>query len=876
MGTLDAFLLPGKLVPPAVQGLARPRLRGAATPDGRVLVAGAGYGKTWALAQLAADDGAFTIWYTLDALDADPSHTFAHLLSAARHHIPPFDPGFESELRAETPDPARIWRRFFAAFAPFGLPAVRIVLDDLHHLAPHDPRWARALGPCLDTLPPGIQVLVASRQAPFPLARARSRGHVQVLKGEELRFDATERLALLQAAVRDGPPPEGWVRLAEQLEGWPLGFKLLTARSPHAALPAFDAGESELADCVAEEFYLDQPPALQALMLRAALLDEVDLATMAALAPATAQALEALVERQLLQPLSDGSYRFPTFLRAFLRGQATRTLGSDLPLLHRAAAVHLEATGRLEQALTHRLAVGDWDAALALAQTVFPTLLANGRHVAAGRLVRAFPDDLPQPWLAYAQGLVWAREGRNDESGLRYVAAREGYQQAGDEAGELKVVVRLCGLALLGRVGSSFNQLLWQAQALAGQALALNAEDLADLHLLRALAADQRGDMALVKECNEAVLTLDGIANPEVAACRVIARMNLFTLAWNEGELTNARLQADAARREAETHGFGPAGLYAGFMRARVDLEVGDRDEVSAFVHALPDDWDTALDWHDRGGAWVVLGSYHLARGAYKEAEAALGRALEVFRGAGFIEGEKLPLERLMWLAIARHQPARALGLVPPGEAENSIYDLNLAIALARARHLTGDVPTALADWGRIVPGLEALGATLQLARARLYEAACRQAGGDRPGALHAFAEATRLIDRKGYTFLWQHDPALTHELAGLSTNEPTAAPAPSQALSLRLVGPFEAFIGERELTTWPRRKAKLTLAALALAPRGLPLETLAEAIGAAIQTPAICARCTRCCFASSGCWSPTWARAKRRASSPARTTGTC
>lgn len=54
-------------------------------------------------------------------------------------------------------------------------------------------------------------------------------------------------------------------------------------------------------------------------------------------------------------------------------------------------------------------------------------------------------------------------------------------------------------------------------------------------------------------------------------------------------------------------------------------------------------------------------------------------------------------------------------------------------------------------------------------------------------------------------------------------------ARADAPPLAIRLFGRFEAAVGDRPVTDWPRRKATLILAALALEPRGVPTFALGE-----------------------------------------------
>ncbi|MDB5099409.1 MAG: hypothetical protein JWM80_3830, partial [Cyanobacteria bacterium RYN_339] len=96
---------------------------------------------------------------------------------------------------------------------------------------------------------------------------------------------------------------------------------------------------------------------------------------------------------------------------------------------------------------------------------------------------------------------------------------------------------------------------------------------------------------------------------------------------------------------------------------------------------------------------------------------------------------------------------------------------------------------------------------------------------GDAAAGRAAQAEAEALIAARGLEFLRKQDAALWLELAATA---PAAVPAP-EGMVVKLFGELELLRGDVRVDDWPRRKAKLLLAALALYPRGLSLVELAE-----------------------------------------------
>ena len=813
------------------------------TAPATLLVAGPGYGKTLAMLALwQRTDARLRLWYGLDADDADPANLVPHLVTAMRAHVPDFG---RDLLSLSAPDAA--WRGFLAELAAYNVGKLVIALDDVHHLFDAGPAAFAAIVDQLDRLPPGVTLLMTSRRRPpVALARARARGRLALIDQPRLRFDASEQTAFLASRHAEPGALQG---RAEPLEGWPLGLELLAAGGEVA-------GEG-LSAYVAEELVDAQPPARRDFMLRAALLPELTPdACRAVLADDAAhdhlQALEA--EHLVVRLAEGGGFRFPAYLREHLDERA-RFL-PDRAKLQARAARHAIASDRPDVALPHLIAGGAWDDAIRAARRCFPTWVVSGRHALLERTLAAFPAMVvdAEPELLVWQGHVLARAARPDEALERYRRARALFAAHDDMAGELTALARECKIVLLRDDRKAARLLLMQAQGLQESG---RAADVADLHLLLALDAERRGDLALVAEYNQAVLAISVGQDVEVADTQCVALLNLFTLALQRGDMLAARQNAVRAVALAEAWGFAPYRLYASFLLADLCLLEGDREGQEAFFKGLPADWEAWLDWHDAGCAWAILGSHHAFHERWREAEAAFGHSIEVFERGGFPEGTLVGLERLLWLAVRRKQYARVADLAARAEGLDgeNVHRLAILTPRARALQLGGDAGAAAALLREAVAASDRVDARLHGTRARLYLAAAELAAGDATAARRALAEATAAIERHGYDFLLAQDQRLWEELGPLARREhgegarvsvsvveeapvPTApAPAPAASgevppLVLRLFGPMEVRVGGVLLDEWRRKKAKLVLAALALYPNGLDPDELIQLCG--------------------------------------------
>src|SRR4051795_4414357 len=118
--------------------IARPRLLKAlaATPERISLVlvtAPAGYGKTTALSQWAAEDSREFAWVTVDEADQDPVRLAGHV-ALALHRIQPLDPAVFRALAVGNGSPhLAALAHLLASLRNRDRPGV-LVLDDVHEL----------------------------------------------------------------------------------------------------------------------------------------------------------------------------------------------------------------------------------------------------------------------------------------------------------------------------------------------------------------------------------------------------------------------------------------------------------------------------------------------------------------------------------------------------------------------------------------------------------------------------------------------------------------------------------------------------------------------------------------------------------------------
>jgi DNA-binding SARP family transcriptional activator len=409
--------LPAKLSPPRLQRIVRRErvieLLDRALGTAVWIAAPAGYGKTTAAADYLEARKCRSVWYRADTGDLDPANLFHYLdraVSARAHRspLPRFGPEYADQL-------AEFSKRFFRAFFARVPDGTTVVVDDLHKAALT--LVPAVVGAALSELPPGLQLLLLSRESPpSELTPALASGRLQLLDTSALAFtrDETHRVAgaRLPAHVAQATAD----RLHEVTHGWPAELVLVCAaieRDP-ASIGGLAAHSREAAfRLFALEFFEALPETERQFMLltsRPAYVTPASAMAMTGCQDAGAM-LESFCTRQLFVTRAAGmqrAYRYHDLFRDFLRHAATALDPAVSSQAARAGAQAFLAEGDHDAGIALALDGGLWDLAATALIRHAATLIRHGRRAtlleAAGRL----PDHerAGHPELAYWLGVA--------------------------------------------------------------------------------------------------------------------------------------------------------------------------------------------------------------------------------------------------------------------------------------------------------------------------------------------------------------------------------------------------------------------------------------------------------------------------------------
>jgi LuxR family transcriptional regulator, maltose regulon positive regulatory protein len=423
---LEQLLLDAKLsVPQPRRGsVSRAKLieTGRAS-DFRVVAvtAPAGYGKSTLLAQWARAEDRPVAWASLDRFDDDPA-VLLSLLAAAYARVSPGS----ADLIADMSGPGvsalgRAAPLLASVFRTSPFPFV-LMLDDLHEL--QSPACHDVLSVVISGIPPGSQLVSASRSEQPHLPRLRASGDVLEFLGSDLALDAAGAEQIF-AAAHVSLTPELAAAVTERTEGWPVGLYLaaLISHDSHGEASMVFGDDRYVADYLYRESLMNLPEDTQRFLRRTAVLDQLCAPLCDAIleesgGQAQLRGLEAT--NLFLIPLDRRRewYRYHALFQEFLLGELRRVEPELIMKLHLRAADWYESKGLPAMAIEHLLNTTERDQCVQLVTSLALPTYQAGQMSTVQRWLSVLGDSAIEqyPPLAVLAGWVTALTGHTAEA----------------------------------------------------------------------------------------------------------------------------------------------------------------------------------------------------------------------------------------------------------------------------------------------------------------------------------------------------------------------------------------------------------------------------------------------------------------------------
>ncbi len=451
-----------KITPPLLQhAVARKRLfvrlDGASKHPLVWVSAPAGSGKTTLVASWLRARQRSSLWYQMDAGDADAATFFHYLASAAQRRFPRGQPALP-RLSQEPQVLSIFAHSFFAALQARSNRAITLVLDNYQDL-PSDAPLHAVLRDALSCWPRGSTAIVASRAAPPPVfAALRAADQVAFVDEIDLRFTLEESRALLGArdvcsGSRSKPrrlPLSRMVRLAhDKARGWAAGMVLLSESARlDSAEPELAATPEKVFDYFEEKLFARLRAEDRDLLLRTALLREVSPAIATRLTGgAAAQILSNLNRTGFFTERRTGPggpvYQYHPLFREFLLARAHAELRpARLRALRARAARMLAESAHHEDAAGLFVEARDWPGLSRLIVSQARALVAQGRRQTLAGWIGALPEAVVRGhhWLLYWRATC-RLHGNPSRANADYERAHALFVRAKDREGILLSIV---------------------------------------------------------------------------------------------------------------------------------------------------------------------------------------------------------------------------------------------------------------------------------------------------------------------------------------------------------------------------------------------------------------------------------------------------
>src|SRR5918996_517755 len=555
-----------------------------------------GSGKTALVASYLSARRVRSLWYRLDANDADGATFFQELtLDGGRGRV---------RLRGSASLPSGSTRSFFRALYERLPQRFVLVLDSYDELPPHAPLHD-VIHEAVAQLPPGGRIIVTSRGIPpTAFARLRASRAIAEVGWADLRLTAAETRRLARH-VAGAVPAKIVAALHARTDGWAAGV-VLALQERRSLVDERRGVPDGIADYLTAEIFNRLDPDTRDVLLRTAFLPRVTTALVEALTgrPGAGRALVELHRQSCFvtqRVEGETVYEYAPVFRAFLLRRAHTVFRPEQRReVQRRAANLLTREGRLDAAATLLRAAEDWEGLASLVEANAAGLASRGQLDLVGTWVGAIPDDVVRErgWLLHWRGicrlpgdpagsrndferalgrfreaddatgalLAWAAGVRSfaleheDYRPLdRWIARFEDLQRRFPAFPSREVETRVAGsmlLALRYRQPHHREITAWARRALdlarTTSDPVLQLQNVQQVLAYRLWTGDFEGAHALAGDLRTLASAADAPAHDRVAAMLAVARLE-----WLTGAFANARDTVEAGLALARSSGSG-------------------------------------------------------------------------------------------------------------------------------------------------------------------------------------------------------------------------------------------------------------------------------------------------------------------------------
>lgn len=443
--------------PPRINAIVRPRLIERLNEGLHrkltLISAPAGFGKTTLLSELVAGRDHPAVWFSLDKGDNDPARFWSHFIAALQTLSANIGAGALGALQSpQLPPIESILTSLLNEIVLIPEDFI-LVLDDYHDV--DSQQIDHALSFLIERLPPQMHLVIATREDPdLPLARLRASNQLTELRVKDLRFTTSEAAEFLNQTMGLRLSPEDVAALENRTEGWIAGLQLAALsmqglQDTAGFIQSFTGSHHFVLDYLIEEVLHKQPENIQIFLLQTCILDRMcgplcD-AVLLNFSIAGQETLENLERTNLfIIPLDNERrwYRYHHLFAELLLTRLARAYPDRITDLHRRASDWYASNDFPYEAVTHALAIQDWNRAADVIEHHTDELPMHGENATRLGWFEAFPVqfllDRPGLGMVYAWALFMTNQLDRAEQQLNQLTSL--VQNVPSLLGELYVI----------------------------------------------------------------------------------------------------------------------------------------------------------------------------------------------------------------------------------------------------------------------------------------------------------------------------------------------------------------------------------------------------------------------------------------------------
>ncbi|SHG13721.1 BTAD domain-containing putative transcriptional regulator [Ornithinibacillus halophilus] len=386
-----------------------------------LLYAGAGYGKSTALALYVHDSNINACWYSISPNDDDIVPFLTKLTHSIKSVHPSFGHSIQKELASITTyvDTEKVYS-LATAFVNEILDLqeeVYLIIDDFHHVKSsyEIEKWILFI---LEHIPANLHIVLSSRNKPkwdiIPILKVK--GELYEISQEDLILSPSEMDYIVEDVLEISLSEEELTKIYQLTEGWAIAFNMLIQqiKDKEAISEILQNRQNtleDLFDYLASEVLNKQSLIIQQFLLQSSVLEVLTPKDCDYILQiqGSEEILQGLLEQNLF--VSEGernAYRYHSLFKVFLENQLRTRYKAEFESLNNRAGHFYERRGNIETALYHYERITKYQKVASILKDYGEVMLQTGRLQSLYDLLLKLPSESKQvyPVLYYYQGEI--------------------------------------------------------------------------------------------------------------------------------------------------------------------------------------------------------------------------------------------------------------------------------------------------------------------------------------------------------------------------------------------------------------------------------------------------------------------------------------